>query len=196
MQNKPKPKGQAHDDDLLLASNVSAFKQWLIAQDIAVQEPVVAHKARGVHYWVDIPGCKPVSVQEGTARKARYAQTHYRLRPLLNSFLTSPMASAIKAIVRTKTPSPVMTVVDRKVQPVAAANSDASTGADIASNNPEAVQPTGKAIHVKPLDKFLVDLRDDFAISCPLKVRGDESMASFANRRWEYAQAMLDARPQ
>ena len=116
MQNKPKPKGQAHDNDLLLASNVSSFKQWLITQGIAVRHPEAAHKERGVHYWVDIPGCKPVSVQEGTGRQSRFAQTHFRLRQLLNSYLTSPVASAVREVVRTKAPGPLLAVVGNKVQ--------------------------------------------------------------------------------
>lgn len=116
MQNKPKPKGQAHDNDLLLASNVSSFKQWLITQGIPVRHPETAHKERGVHYWVDVPGCKPVSVQEGTGRQSRFAQTHFRLRQLLNSYLTSPVASAVREVVRTKAPGPLLAVVGNKLQ--------------------------------------------------------------------------------
>ncbi|MDF2792304.1 MAG: terminase protein [Pseudomonas orientalis] len=120
-----KAKGQKHDTDLLLASNVSVFKQWLITQGVKVTEPDRQNADRGVHYWVEIPGCKPVSVQEGFGRKARYAQTHYRLRQLLNSFLTSPMASAIKDVVRVQKPGPLQVVVSGKVQPPAqAANGD------------------------------------------------------------------------
>jgi hypothetical protein len=115
MGNTAKAKG-THDTDLLLASNVSAFRQWLITQGFAVTAPDHANIARGVHYWVEIPGCKPVSVQESFGRKSRYAQTHYRLRRVLNSFLTSPMASAIKEIVRTKEPNPVQTVIGGKLQ--------------------------------------------------------------------------------
>jgi hypothetical protein len=125
MGNTAKAKKQTHDTDLLLASNVSVFKQWLITQGIAITAPDHANIARGVHYWVEVPGCKPVSVQEAFGRKTRYAQTHYRLRPLLNGFLTSPMASAIKEIVRHKPAGPLQVVVSGKVQPPAkAANSE------------------------------------------------------------------------
>lgn len=123
MQKKIKPKGQAHDNDLLLASNVSSFKQWLITQAIPVRDPESAHKGRGVHFWVDIPGCKPVSVQEGTGRQSRFAQTHFRLRQLLNSYLTSPVASAVREVVRTKGPGPLLAVVGNKLQPPAVQDS-------------------------------------------------------------------------
>ncbi|WP_085618825.1 MULTISPECIES: hypothetical protein [unclassified Pseudomonas] len=90
-----------HDQDLLLASNVSVFKEWLKAQGIEVREPEPAHSAQGVHYWVvPVPGkAKPkaVSVQEGSGRHKRYAQTHHRLRSLINRFLTSPLTTAVRA---------------------------------------------------------------------------------------------------
>jgi len=124
MGNNAKAKGQTHDTDLLLASNVSAFRQWLITQGVKITAPDHANIARGVHYWVELPGCKPVSVQEGAGRKSRYAQTHFRLRPLLNSFLTSPMASAIKEIVRNKPAGPLQIVVAGKVQAAPAANTE------------------------------------------------------------------------
>lgn len=119
------PKGQAHDTDLLMACNVMAFKQWLIGQGFSVTAPDRTNAARGVHYWVELPGFKPVSVQEGFGRKQRYAQTHFRLRQLLTSFLANPVALAIKDIVRPKSPGALQVVVKGKVQPVAkAANSD------------------------------------------------------------------------
>lgn len=42
--------------------------------------------------------------------------------------------------------------------------------------------------------EHLEDLRDDFAIHCPLWQLEDESLAAFANRRWEYADVMMKAR--
>ncbi|WP_426237555.1 hypothetical protein [Pseudomonas sp. TWP3-2] len=116
-----KPKGQAHDTDLLMASNVSSFKQWLITQGIAVTEPDRSNAARGVHYWVEVPGSKPVSVQECFGRKQRYAQTHFRLRQLLSSYLASPVATAIKDIVRPQTPGQLQMVVSGKIQSKATA---------------------------------------------------------------------------
>lgn len=116
-----KPKGQSHDTDLLLACNVTSFKQWLITQGYKVSAPDRANAARGVHYWVDVPNCKPVSVQEGFGRKQRFAQTHYRLRPLLTSYLASPVATAIKDIVRPKPAGQLQMVVKGKVEPIAAA---------------------------------------------------------------------------
>lgn len=124
MGSTAKAKGQTHDTDLLLASNVSAFRQWLITQGVVITAPDHANITRGVHYWVEVPGCKPVSVQEGFGRQSRYAQTHFRLRPLLNSFLTSPMASAIKEIVRTTPAGALQTVVGGKLQPAPAANTE------------------------------------------------------------------------
>ncbi|MBV4524364.1 hypothetical protein KVG88_30280 [Pseudomonas sp. SWRI74] len=113
---KAKGQGQAHDIDLLLASNVGAFEQWLRAQGITVTPPDKANIARGVHYWVELQGCKPVSVQEGSGRNARYAQTHFRLRPLLSRFLASPVASAIKDIVRPTAPGQLQIVVSGQLQ--------------------------------------------------------------------------------
>lgn len=119
------PKSQAHDSDVLMASNVTSFKQWLIGQGIKVTAPDRANAARGVHYWVELPGAKPVSVQEGFGRNKRYAQTHVRLRQLLSSFLANPVAVAVKDVVRPKAPGALQVVVKGKVQPVAkAANSD------------------------------------------------------------------------
>jgi hypothetical protein len=126
MSNPAKNASKAHDTDLLLASNVSTFRQWLITQGYTVVAPDRANKERGVHYWVEIPGCKPVSVQEGFGRKARYAQTHYRLRPIVSSFLVSPVASAIKEVVRTKVPV-LQAVVAGKVQTTAGAAPAANT---------------------------------------------------------------------
>lgn len=119
-----KPKGQSHDTDLLLACNVMSFKQWLTTQGHTVTAPDHANAARGVHYWVELPGCKPVSVQEGFGRKQRYAQTHYRLRPLLENYLASPVATAIKDIVRPKPAGQLQMVVKGKVEPIAAAASN------------------------------------------------------------------------
>lgn len=119
-----KPKGQSHDTDLLLACNVTSFKQWLITQGYKVSAPDRANAARGVHYWVDVPNCKPVSVQEGFGRKQRFAQTHYRLRPLLTSYLASPVATAIKDIVRPNSSGQLQVVVKGKVQPALMASNN------------------------------------------------------------------------
>ncbi len=100
MQARTTVSSHKHDQDLLLASNVSAFKEWLKAQGIEVREPEPAHSAQGVHYWVvPVPAkAKPkvVSVQEGSGRQKRYAQTHHRLRPLIERFLTSPLTNAVR----------------------------------------------------------------------------------------------------
>jgi hypothetical protein len=40
----------------------------------------------------------------------------------------------------------------------------------------------------------LEDLRDDFAIHCPLTQREDESLGAFADRRWQYADVMMQKR--
>lgn len=100
MQARTTVSSHKHDQDLLLASNVSVFKDWLKAQGIEVREPEPAHSAQGVHYWVvPVPGkakSKAVSVQEGSGRQKRYAQTHHRLRSLIDRFLTSPLTSAVR----------------------------------------------------------------------------------------------------
>ncbi|POA45602.1 hypothetical protein C1893_23400 [Pseudomonas sp. MPR-ANC1] len=114
-----KSKGQSHDTDLLAACNVASFRQWLITQGYKVTAPDRANAARGVHYWVELPGCKPVSVQEGFGRKQRYAQTHSRLRPLLSSYMVSPVASAIKDVVRPQGGGQLQVVVQGKIQPSA-----------------------------------------------------------------------------
>jgi hypothetical protein len=120
MQNNPKPKtvsgANKHDRDVLLASNVSSFKQWLLTQGYKVAEPEPKHRETGILFWVDLPGCKPVSVQEGRGRNARFAMTHCRLRPILKSYLTSPMSNSIRDVVRQKAPGPLLAVVDRKIQ--------------------------------------------------------------------------------
>ncbi|NWA11986.1 hypothetical protein [Pseudomonas gingeri] len=126
MQNNPKPKtvsgANKHDSDVLLASNVSSFKQWLLTQGYKVAEPEPKHRQTGILFWVDLPGCKPVSVQEGRGRNARFAMTHCRLRPILKSYLTSPMSNTIREVVRQKAPGPLLAVVDRQVQPPPATN--------------------------------------------------------------------------
>lgn len=45
------------------------------------------------------------------------------------------------------------------------------------------------------LDDYLVDLRDDFALHAPVAQKEGESLRDFADRRWAYAQAMIQARP-
>lgn len=45
------------------------------------------------------------------------------------------------------------------------------------------------------LDSYLVDLRDDFALHAPVAQKEGESLQDFADRRWAYAQAMIQARP-
>lgn len=56
--------------------------------------------------------------------------------------------------------------------------------------------PAPPSTPAKPLDKDLEVLRDDFAVTCPFTQVDNESLAAFATRRWAYAQAMIDARPQ
>lgn len=80
-----------HDQDLLLASNVSTFKTWLIGQGVQVIDPDPAQSAQGILFWaIPAPGSKTVSVQEGIGRNARHAQTHVRLRTLVQRFLEAP----------------------------------------------------------------------------------------------------------
>lgn len=45
------------------------------------------------------------------------------------------------------------------------------------------------------LDDYLMDLRDDFALHAPVAQKEGESLQDFADRRWAYAQAMIQARP-
>jgi hypothetical protein len=52
---------------------------------------------------------------------------------------------------------------------------------------PPAPAPAAEPVHLE-------DLRDDFAIHCPLTPLEDESPAAFADRRWAYADLMMQKR--
>ncbi|WP_219097602.1 hypothetical protein [Pseudomonas sp. UMAB-40] len=57
--------------------------------------------------------------------------------------------------------------------------------------------PLGARLEFKqpaPLSRYLSDLRDDLALHCPLVQQHNESVRSFAIRRWEYADVMLSTR--
>ena len=86
--------GSKHDQSLLLASNVSGFKEWLKGQAVQVIDPDPSQSAQGILFWaIPAPGGKTVSVQEGVGRNARYVQTHVRLRTLVGRFLEAPSSN-------------------------------------------------------------------------------------------------------
>ncbi|MFJ3487096.1 hypothetical protein ACIPL1_27310 [Pseudomonas sp. NPDC090202] len=109
-----------HDTDLLQASNVNGFREWLKTQGIKVTPATVAHSRSGILFWADVPntyrGTTPVSVCEGVGRNARYARTHERLRPYIDRFLASPVAAAVKDAVRPPQPKVLQVVVNHRVQ--------------------------------------------------------------------------------
>lgn len=194
-----------HDQDLLEAGNVLPFKKWLKDQGVEVREPSSAHRDKGVYFWVvPVSGkAKPkvVSVQEGIGRNKRYAQTHFRLRPLIGRFLTAPLVSAVR---EAAIPSVIQPECKGDKAPLvlpAAPQGDAGRilgghqAEKLVSAHPSAPLQGDKQAAPRKLSQDLIDLRDDFAITCPLVQKEGESVTAFADRRWEYAQAMIDARP-
>lgn len=70
------------------------------------------------------------------------------------------------------------------------------------ANPPPAVQATpapaptpAPAATTGKVNEYLTDLRDDFAVHCPLTQEVGEAMTAFVDRCWEYANLMVKRRP-
>jgi hypothetical protein len=71
-----------------------------------------------------------------------------------------------------------------------------STSDAVDTNKPQVaagVEDASKRLESADLE-HLQDLRDDFAIHCPLLMLEDEDLAAFAVRRWAYADQMMASR--
>lgn len=158
---KVKGKGSKHDTDLLQASNVLTFKQWLKDQGVTVSDPSVQHAKDGVLFWAAVPnthrGNTLVSVCEGYGRKSRYARTHERLRPFLSQFFANPVAKAVNAAVRKAKSGTIQIVVNNKLQTPAVNEATAN----IAKPAPIAVKAEPTPVNVPaPLTRPLLSQVD------------------------------------
>jgi len=213
---------QHHDTGILPAGQVTSFRAWLKGRGINTRNSKPSDdQSKRIHFWVCMP-CEAgqretwVTVREDSNDKNNHALTHVRLRSMLNDFLADPVSLAVRQAIQQKVDdarkAPAATVTNR--QPALLKTTIVVTPKVVATQPAAPVMPAApeKAITFKPsgcggackndrtakaapkLTQYLEDLRDDFALNCPFSMLPGESLPAFANRRWMYAQAMVEAR--
>lgn len=189
-----------HESGQLRAGQVTSFKIWLKARGLALRAArSTDEQSKRIHFWVCIPATDAmreswVTVREDDNDKNIYALTHTRLRALVATFANESPTVAKQPINGGK----VGRGADRLAILV-------QNKAPVAADRPLAEATTGMpqlrwndfigGDKLAPLTGYLADLRDDFAASCPLQPLDGETPLAFANRRWVYAQAMIESRP-
>lgn len=164
--NKP---FKAHNDDLLRKSDLDDFCKWLAGQDIVVRRPSAKEHKSGVTRCVISRSGQLLHIREARGSGQKYLRTALGLGPLVAQFLKRPVSAAVSA------------ATIREAMPPRKAPAPAKAQETLESKK-------------KPLTVHEQDLRDDFAIHAPLQKLPEESLRDFANRRWEYADLMLETR--
>ena len=156
-----------NDTGMLNAEQVPAFRAFLVENGVEVRD-----SGAGQFCHVRLPQqSRWWPIERG---RAGAPVTPEVLRGHINQFKLRPSLATCPATI-TVPPLPGNAQFDNLPAPV-----------------PAPVSPAGATI--TPLPRYLSDLRDDFALHAPLVQQENESLAAFADRRWEYADVMISAR--
>lgn len=161
-----------NDSGLLTADQIPAFRAFLVAEGFEVRD-----SGAGQFFHARFPGAQRwLPIERGRAGAPVTPQV---LRQYVTSFQTQPPAGATGKA-RSDRPGELAAARAALSLPVAVP----TPAADVAEPAPTPA----------PLSRYLSDLRDDLALHAPLFQMPDESLRSFAIRRWEYADVMISTR--
>ncbi len=214
MQSADKPV-TAYDSDLLPTSEADRFQEWLRGQKVKTRTATRVEQQRGILFWARPKNTSAwVSVDRPRDPMDTHLVTHKRLSSLISTYLERPLSAAVRQVTRPPAPAVKSNLVKHLRQlessneapaaPLERSSACASPCADpkwvgIDPAAPGADKTVLTVIVPAPesqkLPVHLEDLRDDFAIHCPLTQRTGESLQDFAVRRWEYAKVMMETRP-
>jgi len=204
-----------NDTDLLKPHQLEGFRHYLVSQNCKVRKG----NSKGQFLFVET-SAGWAALQRGAGGSVK---TPIALRAVIHDYLKTPAARSVSLAQCIKQAAlvPVEAAVAAAVAtpelapaPAAAAEAGRITGEG--SSRAFQILPLGAApapaavararqmakdgyvaiIEApKEIDlQHLQDLRDDFAIHCPLPMHEGEDLATYADRRWAYADVMMTKR--